>query len=444
MTQDERNESEFRAFLQIPSITATAGEEQAARWVESRLAAEGIASERVEAAPGRPNVLACLTAARESALPPLVLISHVDVVAAEEKRWSQPPFGAAVDGGRIFARGSLDTKQLTLMELEAFCALHRRGAPLARTVWLIASIDEEAGSRFGMEAVKRARPELFRQAVVWNEGGGFPLHSGGRDYMTLTMGEKACCHIRVTARGTAGHAAAPGREQAIVHLAAALRQIFLHTDGLPAGSCGVAKAMRQALGTDAPDNALAAQLLAYAQHGTADMRRYRIGQRVNVLPAAAQAELTLRLLPGATAQQTEAWLAQCLAGTQAEGELLDFEPGFAAEPLSPEGMALTAALRTACRENGLACEVLPMLALGRTDGRFFGTEGSSVFGCSPLLPADAFDAILPKVHGDNESITQASFAFGCRVLDKLISALACGELAGAPAAAPHGGGKGTV
>ena len=43
-----------------------------------------------------------------------------------------------------------------------------------------------------------------------------------------------------------------------------------------------------------------------------------------------------------------------------------------------------------------------------------------VYGCSPLLMGDSFDVVLPKVHGNNESILQASFLFGCRVLDAII------------------------
>ena len=61
-----------------------------------------------------------------------------------------------------------------------------------------------------------------------------------------------------------------------------------------------------------------------------------------------------------------------------------------------------------------------MLALGRTDGRFFGSEGSMVYGCSPLLPGDSFDVVLPKVHGNAESILEESFVFGCEVLDEII------------------------
>ena len=61
-----------------------------------------------------------------------------------------------------------------------------------------------------------------------------------------------------------------------------------------------------------------------------------------------------------------------------------------------------------------------MLALGRTDGRFFAGGKAMVYGLSPLTMGDSFDVILPKVHGNDESILEDSFRFGCRVLDEII------------------------
>ena len=66
------------------------------------------------------------------------------------------------------------------------------------------------------------------------------------------------------------------------------------------------------------------------------------------------------------------------------------------------------------RRFGFDGGVLPMLALGRTDGRFFGSAGSMVYGCSPLLMGDSFDAILPKVHGKDESILETSYELARR------------------------------
>lgn len=428
MQNRQEREDAFRAFVQIPSVTASAGEEQAAAWLEARLDEAALPHERVVSAPGRPNVLASLPADKPSGLRPLVLISHMDVVPGNQAAWTHPIFGAEMVEGRIFARGTLDTKQLTLMELNAFLALARTSGR-RRDVYLLTTIDEEAGSRFGMEAVKKAKPTLFENAVVWNEGGGFPLRCNGSDYMTLTVGEKAVCRVRLTAKGTGGHAAAPSEDLAIPKLAAAVRQVFSREDSLPSGRCQTAQVMRHVLGAEQTDNATANTLLRYAQYSTVDMRNYQIGQRINVLPAAAQTELQFRLLPDVTQDELAAWLDDTLNGTDVSYEITAFERGFESNFENSELKALLARLEELCAANGFACKVLPMLALGRTDGRFFGSEGSLVYGCSPLLIQDSFDVVLPKVHGNDESIHRDSFEFGCQVLQALTAEMAGGALA---------------
>lgn len=56
-------------------------------------------------------------------LPSIVLNSHMDVVPVFEDCWTYPPFGAEIDSeGRIFARGSQDTKQIGVQYLAAIYA----------------------------------------------------------------------------------------------------------------------------------------------------------------------------------------------------------------------------------------------------------------------------------------------------------------------------------
>ena len=45
--------------------------------------------------PERGNLLAWLSAGQEKVLPPLILLSHTDVVGADAGEWKHPPFLAA-------------------------------------------------------------------------------------------------------------------------------------------------------------------------------------------------------------------------------------------------------------------------------------------------------------------------------------------------------------
>lgn len=416
----EQNKEAFLEFIRIPSITGSEGEEKACAFLEEILNEHGISSERIAKTPERPNLLAVIRAAHPEK-EPLVLISHIDVVDGDEEKWTHPVFGAERAEGRIWGRGTLDTKHLTMMELYSFLQLKGREEELNRDVWFLATVDEEKGSEYGMAYVKTVRPELFSHAVVINEGGGFPLHINGKNYMMLTVGEKAVCKVKIKAEGTGGHASAPGDNQAIQKLSKGLFHIFSAEKELTCGSRRTYETMKQITGSEEWDNPVGADIFGYAGQNSIGMRGYQIGERSNVIPAKAETTLEFKVLPETMEEDIRTFLEKHLKGDEVSFEILGFEPGFESSFENSRLRDLTDSLQDACRRHGLDCEVLPMLALGRTDGRFFGSEGSMVYGCSPLLMGDSFDVVLPKVHGNDESILEESYEFGVNVLYDIIS-----------------------
>lgn len=415
----EENKEAFIELIRIPSVTGSEGEERACAFLEELLKQHGISSERIAKTPGRPNLLACIRA-ENPGKEPLVLISHIDVVDGDEEKWTHPVFGAERDGGRIWGRGTLDTKHLTMMELYSFLQLKGREKELNRDVWFLATVDEEKGSEYGMAYVRKERPELFAHAVVINEGGGFPLHINGKDYMMLTVGEKAVCRVKIQAEGTGGHASAPGDNQAIQKLSRGLLHIFSAEKELTCGSRRTYETMKRITGSEEWDNPVGTDIFGYAGQNSIGMRGYQIGVRSNVIPAKAETVLEFKVLPETTEEDISSFLEKQLKDDEVSFEILGFEPGFESSFENSHLRDLTDSLQEACRRHGFDCEVLPMLALGRTDGRFFGSEGSMVYGCSPLLMGDSFDVVLPKVHGNDESILEESYEFGVSVLYDII------------------------
>jgi acetylornithine deacetylase/succinyl-diaminopimelate desuccinylase-like protein len=81
------------------------------------LAADGIASEIVESAPGRANLVARL--AGHGSLGGIVLHHHIDVVYADQRYWSVDPFGGVVKDGFLYGRGALDMKSTGILQLAA-------------------------------------------------------------------------------------------------------------------------------------------------------------------------------------------------------------------------------------------------------------------------------------------------------------------------------------
>ena len=68
----------------------------------------------------RPGAAACfarLPATVSDPQPPLVLLSHVDVVPVDAESWAHDPFGGELIDGVIWGRGAVDMKDMLAMEL---------------------------------------------------------------------------------------------------------------------------------------------------------------------------------------------------------------------------------------------------------------------------------------------------------------------------------------
>lgn len=136
-------------------------------------------------------------------LPSCMLNTHTDVVPVDNQYWSHSPFAADVDSsGRIYARGTQDTKALGMIHLAAIRALKRDRVQLRRTVHVTFTPDEELGGFNGMSGFVTS--SAFKAMNV-----GYALDEGGVA-STNTIGifydERCPWQIEFVCNGTAGHA----------------------------------------------------------------------------------------------------------------------------------------------------------------------------------------------------------------------------------------------
>ncbi|MEG2949923.1 MAG: Sapep family Mn(2+)-dependent dipeptidase [Clostridia bacterium] len=75
---------------------------------------------------------------------PLAILAHLDVVPAGDG-WEVDPFGAIIEGDRMYGRGTSDDKGPAVAALYAMLAIQKSGMPLNREVRLILGCDEESG-----------------------------------------------------------------------------------------------------------------------------------------------------------------------------------------------------------------------------------------------------------------------------------------------------------
>lgn len=74
----------------------------------------------------------------------LAILAHLDVVP-EGDGWNYPPYGAVIENGRMYGRGTSDDKGPAVAALYAMKAVQLAGIPLKRKVRLILGCDEESG-----------------------------------------------------------------------------------------------------------------------------------------------------------------------------------------------------------------------------------------------------------------------------------------------------------
>jgi len=98
----------LRNLIRIDTTNPPGNEIEAARYITKTFNKDGIHTSILEPSPGRGNLVARIQG--DGSRRPLLLMSHLDVVAAEPKQWIHPPFNAEIHDGSVWGRGALDCK----------------------------------------------------------------------------------------------------------------------------------------------------------------------------------------------------------------------------------------------------------------------------------------------------------------------------------------------
>ncbi|MEM3628360.1 MAG: M20/M25/M40 family metallo-hydrolase, partial [Candidatus Bathyarchaeia archaeon] len=190
-------------LIKINTTNPPGNETKAAKFLAETLERDGFKCEILESAPGRGNVITRLKGTGEK--PSLLLLSHLDVVAANPKEWSVDPFSGLVKDGFVWGRGAMDMKSMTAMEVMVMKLLKRNGVRLKGDVILAATADEEKGGEYGAGWLVQKYPEKVRADYVINEGGGQAIPVDGKNIFTIQTAEKGILWFKVKAKGRPGH-----------------------------------------------------------------------------------------------------------------------------------------------------------------------------------------------------------------------------------------------
>jgi acetylornithine deacetylase/succinyl-diaminopimelate desuccinylase-like protein len=209
-------------------------EEGIALVVADKLNAMGLTVELKAKEPGRPNVIGTWKGRGQQ--PSLIINDHLDTYpAGDPAAWPATggnPYDPVQKNGRLYGRGTSDTRGNLACTLLAVEALRRNGVELNGTLHCIYTVDEERHGPNGAmylldELGLRADYEITAEPTGWTKG--------ANDWgMGVAVAHAGNCLIELTTRGTKSHLWRPDTGiNAISHMARLVTAIeamtFTHT-----------------------------------------------------------------------------------------------------------------------------------------------------------------------------------------------------------------------
>lgn len=248
------------------------GEREVATYVRRFFEQRGIEVWEQEVFPGRPNVMARLPGKNPDRR--VLLEAHTDTVSV--KGMTIPPFEPVIRDGRMYGRGSCDTKAGLATMMHALASLKKDGLTPPCDVLLAAVVDEE----YSYRGVVHLCEGLKADAAIVAE----PTE------LRAVIATKGVLRCRIVVRGKAAHSSKP-------HL----------------GVNAITQMAKVIAAIEANNERLAAHQHPLVGQGTCNIGVIHGGVQVNFVPDLCVIEIDRRLLPGQRAEEAVRQYQELLA-----------------------------------------------------------------------------------------------------------------------------------
>lgn len=420
-------------YLKIDTTNPPGNEDRGVAFFAEILEKEGVAYKTYQPSPGRGSISAVITGTGEKGA--VILLNHIDVVPARADEWSVDPFSGEIKDGFIYGRGALDMKGQGILELLAFLELKRKGLTPCRDLIFLAVADEEAGGINGVQFLLNNHGDEFQADVVINEGGfGLGNVLPDRPLIMIATAEKGVCRVKLTRSGPPGHGSAPHGENALEKLVQGLSRLLQKENPVivtpliaayfkqlassweflkPYLQDGNPQTLVEALTQNGLlDNPHMAAMLK----NTISLNLMHAGNKVNVIPSGAEAELDIRLLPGTDPDTVIDAIKEHLADDNIKVEIARVSRA-SESSMDTEDFAIIKSVHLEHFPNALA---VASLLFGASDSRFFREKGIPCYGVCPMI-INLED--LGKIHGLDERISEENMVKGTEVYIDMVRKL---------------------
>ena len=429
------------------SITSVANPDnggctQAAAQIAARLKAAGFGDDQITlfSVPDHPKEggIVAVYPGTPTTLKPMLLLAHIDVVAAKREDWVRDPYTLVEDNGYYYARGIADDKFMAATWADTLIRFKQAGYKPARTVKMALTCGEETDTAFnGAQYLANHKRDLVDAAFALNEGGGGATDGNGHIIAeSIQVGEKIYQDYKLVATNPGGHSSQPVRDNAIYAMSEALLKVRDHE--FPQEFSDTTRVFFQRAG-EARKDALGNAMIALAKD-PADAKAAAVvntdkayhsmlrttcvatmiqgGHAVNALPQRAEANVNCRIFPGHTPAEIQHQLAAAIANRAISIDLARKDKPLAKMP--PLDPAIIGPMEALSGQYFPGVPVIPSMSTGATDGLYLSAVGIPTYG----VPGAWGDPDGNGVHGLNERLEVRSVYVGRDYLYDLVKALA--------------------
>jgi carboxypeptidase PM20D1 len=362
-------------------------------------------------------------------LKPIMLISHLDVVPADESEdggWKYPPFSGEIAEGCVWGRGTLDIKNGVIGIFEAVEYLIKHDFEPERTVYLGFGHDEEIGGKNGAAAIAALLESRGVELASLLDEGGTVIDAFLPGVETpvgaIGISEKGYLSLKLSVSVDGGHSSMPPQETAIGILSKAISN--LEAKPMPA-HLEVVEFLMSYLGSALPFTqrmmfantwlfgGILKKQLAKSNMLNASIRTttaptiVNAGVKDNILPGKAEAVVNFRIMPGDDLRSVYEMVLERINDERVrvsplEGETLEGESGWNPSPVADTESPYFTRLENLVRQAFPGSLTCPYLVLGGTDARRYAPVTANAFRFNPVRVSRED---LQGMHGVDECLT---------------------------------------
>lgn len=349
---------------------------------------------------------------------PIMLMSHMDVVPAGTG-WSHDPFGGEISEGKVWGRGTADTKASVMAFFQAVEDLLAEGYVPPVDVYLCSGCTEEVGGDGAPKIVQWLKDHGVKLSMLCDEGGAIitePIGGIPGNFAMVGVFEKGTGDVKFTARSKGGHASAPGKNTPIPRLARFIARVEKKTPMKVKFSSEVEEMFSRlapyasfplhlVLGNLWLFKPILRKVLPLISPQAGAMLQTTIGftmqkgsEGYNVIPQEAYVTANLRFIPHQKADDSIRVLSELASKYGLETEVLAANDPSPSLDLQGRAFKLTEA---AIKQAFPGLPASPYIVTGATDCRFYHEVCDS---CVRFAPVIYGPAQMKGMHGIDENI----------------------------------------